>query len=101
MTKEEIIAKITEYFSFNAFSDYSDYYVGITNDVNRRLFSEHNVSEKKDYWVWCQAENKEIAKEVEEYFLDLGMEGDTGGGTDETVVVYCYKITNTSVESTD
>lgn len=101
MTKVEIITKIKEHFGLNVFSNYSDYYVGITNDVNRRLFSEHNVSKENDCWVWCQAANKMTAQEVEQYFLGLGMDGDTGGGTEDTVIVYCYKITNTSVESTE
>ncbi len=101
MTKEKIITEIKKYFGLNVYSDYSDYYVGITNDVNRRLFSEHNVSEDKDYWIWRQTKDKETAQSVEEYFLDLGMDGDTGGGTTETVFVYCYKKTDRSIESTD
>ena len=101
MTKEKIITEIKKYFGLNVHSDYSRYYVGITNDVNRRLFTEHNVSEKKDYWIWRQANDKETAQNVEEYFLSLGMDGDTGGGTAETVFVYCYMITDASIESTD
>lgn len=101
MRKDEIIAEIKRHFGFTFLSDYSDFYVGITNDVERRLFTEHNVSEKDDSWIWCQAMNKDTAQKVEEYFLSLGMKGDTGGGTAESVIVYCYKITDTSVESTD
>lgn len=51
MKKEEIIADIRSYFGFTVFSGYSNYYVGITNDINRRLFNEHNVSEQNDYWI--------------------------------------------------
>lgn len=101
MTKEEIIAAVKNYFDLNVYSDYSDYYVGITNDVDRRLFSEHNVSKKEDCWIWCPANNKAVAQNVEEYFLDLGMEGDTGGGTEESKIVYSYKITSSSIESTN
>ena len=33
-----------------------------------------------------------------EYFLYLGMQGDTGGGTDDTCIVYCYRITSSTIE---
>ena len=66
MTKEEIITDIRSYFCFTVFSGYSNYYVGITNDINRRLFDEHNVSEQKDYWIYRTADSKSVAQKVEE-----------------------------------
>ena len=98
MTKEEIITDIRSYFGFTVFSGYSNYYVGITNDINRRLFDEHNVSEQKDYWIYRTADSKSVAQKVEEYFLNLGMQGDTGGGSEDTTYVYCYEITNYTEE---
>lgn len=98
MTKEEIIADIRSYFGFTVFSGYSNYYVGITNDINRRLFDEHNVSEQKDYWIYRTVDSKSAAQKNEEYFLNLGMQGDTGGGTDDTCIVYCYRITSSTIE---
>ena len=56
------------------------------------------MSEENDHWIWCQAESKETAQKVEQYFLDLGMDGDTGGGTNGTLYVYCYKKTSRSEE---
>ena len=41
MKKEEIIADVRSYFGFTVFSGYSNYYVGITNDINRRLVYHH------------------------------------------------------------
>lgn len=38
MAKDEIIAEIIKHFGLNVFSNFSGYYVGITNDINRRLF---------------------------------------------------------------
>ena len=64
MTKEEIIADIRSHFGFTVFSGYSNYYVGITNDINRRLFDEHNVSEQKDYWIYRTADCKSIAQKL-------------------------------------
>lgn len=88
MTVKDIKDKIIKYVGN---TDYSDWYVGITNDIDRRLFQEHGVNKDTDYWVWCQANNKTDAQTVEEYFLDLGMDGDTGGGSDDTTYVYVFK----------
>lgn len=44
------------------------------------------------------ATNKTVAQSVEEYFLNKGMKGDTGGGTDDSIYVYCYEITNLTKE---
>ena len=74
------------------------YYIGITNDVERRLFEEHNVDKNNNWWLSAPADDKETAQFVEEYFLKRGMQGDTGGGTDDTVYVYCYEITPYTIE---
>ena len=97
MKKDEIIPKIINYFGLTKETKFSNYYVGITNDVERRLFDEHNVS-KKGAWIYCTADNKSIAQDVEEFFLNLGMTGDTGGEMPDTIVVYCYQITNNTNE---
>ena len=72
-----IISDINCHLSKSSKQYYSDFYIGITNDIERRLFGEHNV---------------------EEYFLEQGMKGDTGGGNNGTVYVYCYEITNNTIE---
>ena len=78
--------------------NFSKFYIGITNDIERRLFGEHNVP-RNGYWrIHREAINKEHAQAVEEHFLNKGMKGDTGGGTDDSVWVYCYKITNKTRE---
>lgn len=77
-------------------TNYKAYYIGITNDIDRRLFREHNVNRTPHFawWIWREAISKDHAQAVEEHFLNQGMKGDTGGGMDDSVYVYCYKITN-------
>lgn len=87
MTKKEIITDFEKYVGND---NYSGWYVGITNDIERRLFGEHNVNKQQDRWIWRPADSKDVAQEVEEYFLDAGMDGDTGGGNDDTIYVYAY-----------
>lgn len=77
---------------------YSEFYVGITNDVERRLFQEHNVNRETMWWAYNTATSKEIAERVEKYYLDKGMRGNTGGGTPDSKVVYCYAIAPTTFD---
>lgn len=94
----QIVADINSHLEKSQKQYYSDFYVGITNDIQRRLFDEHKVSEKNGWWIYRQAIDKKTAQYVEEYFLNKGMKGDTGGGTDDSSFVYCYEITNYTVE---
>ena len=88
MTVNSIIKKIEDYVGND---NYSKWYVGITKDIDRRLFQEHGVDKDSDRWIWCEANAKADAQTVEEYFLDAGMDGDTGGGNDDTTYVYVFK----------
>lgn len=94
----QIVADINSHLEKSQKQYYSDFYVGITNDIERRLFDEHKVSEKNGWWIYRQAIDKKTAQHVEEYFLNKGMKGDTGGGTDDSSFIYCYEITNYTVE---
>lgn len=42
-TFSQIVAEIDSHLEKSQKEFYSDFYVGITNDVERRLFTEHNV----------------------------------------------------------
>lgn len=97
-TKIQIIADINSHLQKSSKQYYSDFYIGITNDVERRLFNEHNVSKNGAWWIYREADSKDIAQAVEEYFLEKGMQGDTGGGNEDSVYVYCYEITTNTVE---
>lgn len=97
-TTKEIIADIEGHLGKSEKQYYSDFYIGITNDIERRLFGEHNVQEKGNWWIYRTAINKSAAQNVEEYFLNKGMKGDTGGGTDDSIYVYCYEISNSTKE---
>ena len=55
---------------------YSIWSIGITDDADRRKGEHKNPK----YWHDWRADSETIARNVEKYFLDKGMEGDTGGG---------------------
>lgn len=94
MDKETIIQTINHHLTKSEKEFYQDYYIGITNDVDERLFSYHQVDKESDWWIHCKADTEEISREVEKCFLDKGMDGDTGGGNPNTppLYVYCYEI---------
>lgn len=89
----QIVEEIEEHLKKSRKEYYSDFYIGITENVQRRLFEEHNVSRENSWYITRTAINEDTARKVEKYFLDLGMKGGAGGGTNPTIV-YCYEISN-------
>ena len=70
--------------------------------VKSPMFADANIPNNLETacfgMMYCVAINKSEAQSVEEYFLDKGMKGDTGGGTDDSIYVYCYEITPSTNE---
>ncbi len=94
---EDIVSDISMHVS-ECGGEYSDYYCGITNDIERRLFGEHNVDKEHGVWIYRTASSDTVARKVEKHFLDAGCKGGSGGGSNDCKIVYCYKITSTTVE---
>jgi len=96
-TKETIKSAIKDFVAKNS-GRYFDYYVGITDDPNDRLFEQHNVSKNGTYDYW-EALSAESARTVEKYCVDeLGTDGGPGGGDDSSKFVYVYKKTSDTDE---
>lgn len=73
-------------------SNFDQWYVGITNDLDRRLRVEHSVPPGSACIVKSCGTN-EGARAVEYALLQLlGCKGGTGGGNTDAVYVYAYKI---------
>lgn len=90
-SKQEIINDIRNYFQG---TKYSDCYVGITSDVKGRLFGDHNVSKENGRWIYSTAFSHSVSREVEQHFLNAGMDGGAGGGDKSSTIVYAYKKTS-------
>lgn len=76
---------------------YSEWYVGVASDARKRLFNDHNVSELYGKgWIFTPCVDANTAREIEQYFLGLGMTGGPGGGDDDAKFVYAYRKTNTT-----
>ena len=100
MTKQAIIKDIDAHLGRSNKQYYNQFYIGITNDVKSRLFGDHKVPRENHWWIYRYADTEEIAREVEKHYLNLGMQGASGGGTGNNDVkyVYCYAIANYTVE---
>ncbi len=91
--KETIIAEIKAYIEARG-GNYSDWYVGVTEDTEQR-FKDHNV---KADWICRGAESSTIARDIEKHFFSLGAKGAPGGGDKDAKIVYAYKITSDTKE---
>ena len=93
--KTTIIDEISEHINTQG-GDYSDWYIGITDDIRRRLFSKHNVPETNAWFIYRAAADRAAAEMIENYFIDLGCIGCQGGGGEDSRIVYAYLITSST-----
>lgn len=77
---------------------YQGWYAGITDDPQRRLFTEHNIDRQNGVWIFRPCSSDDVAREVEQHFLDKGCKGGPGGGDKTTKYVYAYKVTYSTIE---
>lgn len=98
-TAQQIIADIESHFSTLIWQkQFSDLYIGITKDINQRLFWDHWVRREWHWWIYRQAINTEHSRFVEKYFLDKWMKGGGGGWDHTAVYVYCYEVSHYTKE---
>lgn len=97
MTIAEAVQRFNQVYLRNRKTGDSKYnfYCGITNDIERRE-GEHNTS----FLYYVINNDADSAKELEAALHDEGYDtGDkVGNGTDESIYVYIYRKTQTTVE---
>ena len=69
---------------------YSEWYCGITSDVESRLFGDHKVPHEDHWYSLRKCHNDTDARAVEAALVKLGCDGGAGGGDETTVYVYAY-----------
>lgn len=66
--------------------------VGITGNPQNRLFVDHGVNRQADSWIYIPTVSAAVARNIESYFVNqLGADGGTGGGDENSNYVYAYK----------
>lgn len=94
----QIIKDFKDHLKISGKRYYSDFYVGISKNAQKRLFDEHHVDKDNSWWIFRTATTSKDARDVEKHFIELGMRGGTGGGDDTANMIYCYAITPTTTE---
>jgi len=95
-TEESATIKKIEDYVRECGESFSSWYIGIAEDPRGRLFNEHNVSENNGNWIYRPTSSSATARNIEQYFLGLGMDGGSGGGDYLSKVVYSYKKTSST-----
>lgn len=98
LTAQQIVNDIEAHLAKSTARYFSDFYIGITNDINRRLFSEHNVARNGHWYIYREALNDKYARSVENHYIQKGMKGGDGGGNHISTFVYCYEISSSTNE---
>jgi hypothetical protein len=76
----------------------SGWYVGITSDVEERLFGFHQVPRENHWFIYRRAINSDEARGIEAAYHKAGCDGARGGGDDAAVYIYAYVISQKTVE---
>ncbi len=74
------------------------WYVGITSDIEQRLFGYHQVPRQNHWFIYRRAFNDTDARNIEAAYHKAGCKGAGGGGDSTTVYVYAYVITKQTVQ---
>ncbi len=94
--EDRIVSDIVSYIQ-QADGDFSSWYVGIADDARSCLFSQHNVDESKDLWIFDNAITENCARKAEQRIIEEHKtQGIVGGAGYTTTSVYAYKVTPTT-----
>ncbi len=97
-TPEELIKYIEAWLPKTGFGRYADFYMGITDDVEKALLDDHRISPEEDIWLYSETKTKAAAEQVLNHFLAKGMQGTPEGAPVDATSVYCYVITDMTVQ---
>jgi hypothetical protein len=76
----------------------ASWYVGVTSDIEERLFGFHRVPRQNHWFIYRRCINANAARALETAYHRVGCKGSTGGGDESCVYIYAYVITQTTVE---
>ena len=76
----------------------SGWYVGITSDIEERLFGYHQVPRQNHWFIYRRCVSANAARTLEDAYHKVGCKGAGGGGDSASVYIYAYAITSTTVE---
>jgi hypothetical protein len=92
-----IIAEINAHMKLSGYPN-SSWNVGITSDVEQRLFGYHRVPKQNHWFIYRRANDSEEARAIEAAYHRAGCKGGCGGGDHTATHVYAYVIKPNTVE---
>ena len=85
MDTQRIISKIESITR----GQYEGWTIGVTDNPDRRRAEHEAEDERTSRWRDWDAETEDDARDIEQYFIDKGMQGGTGGrGRADIVYVF-------------
>ena len=88
MTAQQIYDAVLAHVGGDQFTNW---YVGITSDIQQRLFGYHSVHRTNHRWIHGTAMNSDHARSAETALLALGFDGGDGGGDVGSLNVYAFR----------
>jgi len=79
MKKSRIISEIERKVSTEKKIDYSTWIMGVTDTPKIRKDQHDSNGKDVKHWKDWSTDSEKDGRDIEEYFLDKGMNGDTGG----------------------
>ncbi len=93
-TPEELIKYIESWLPKTGYGHYADFYIGITNDVEKALLDDHGIVPEEDIWLYADVASQKDAEQVLLHFLQKGMQGALASASTAAKSVYCYVMTD-------
>ena len=97
-TNAEIISEINAQMKRSGIPN-AHWYVGITASIEDRLHGDHGVPKENHWFIWRAAQSADDARAIEKAYLDAGCKGGPGGGDEDSIFIYAYVITESTIES--
>ena len=80
MEKSQIISEIESRVNGSETADYSIWTIGISDTSKVQKDQHDNDGKDVQHWKDWSTNSKKDGRDIEKYFLDKAMKGDTGGG---------------------
>lgn len=93
-SKQQIIAGIIAHME-NRRGRFDEWYVGVSRDAGRKLFSWHSVHKVGDDWIFLTATSAQAARQIRDHMQSkLDMQGDADEPESGAVMVYAFRMTS-------
>lgn len=93
---EKLILKINIQLIRTALYNYSDFSIGLTDNVEESLHDRNS----HEWWISNTADNNEIAEIIEQHFINLGMRLAMNSKKKDTAnIILISKVTPTTIEA--